>query len=106
MSVFSQVSRGRVVVGLAAVLAITLLSGTALAQSDSNPKWDLFVGYQYIHPGANVPAPFGDPNAPTAYKLPDMTRGAGAALTYNFDPHWGLEFDYGHNWEPTGNAEI
>lgn len=106
MSVFSRVSKGRVVVGLLAVLAGSLLSSTALAQSDSNPKWDWFVGYQYIHPGANVPAPFGDPNNPTPYKLPDMTRGLGTALTYNFDPHWGLEFDYGHNWEPTGNNEI
>ncbi len=98
MSASSPVSRGRVVVGLLVVLAVSLISSTAFAQSDSNPKWDLFVGYQYLHPGGTIPAPFGDPNAPTPFTLPDEWKGAGAALTYNFDPHWGLEFDWGHNW--------
>jgi len=84
--------------GFFALLAVVLISGSAVAQSDSNPKWDLFVGYQFLHPGATVPAPFGDPNNPTPYKLPDMPKGAGAALAYNFDAHWGLEFDLGQNW--------
>lgn len=75
-----------------------LLSGSSFAQSDSNPKWDLFAGYQWLHPGGNVPTPFGDFNAPTPFKVPDMSKGFGAALTYNFDPHWGMEFDLGQNW--------
>jgi len=82
-----------------AVVATTLASSVALAQSDTNPKWDLFLGYQYLHPGGSVPAPFGDPNNPTPYKLPDMTTGFGVAGTYNFDPHWGGELDFGHNWD-------
>jgi outer membrane protein OmpA-like peptidoglycan-associated protein len=80
------------------LLAVSLISSPAFAQSDSNPKWDLFVGYQWLHPGATVPAPFGDPNNPVPLKVPDMSKGLGAAFTYNFDPHWGLEFDFGHNW--------
>jgi hypothetical protein len=84
--------------GLVAILALVLFSGTALAQNDSTPKWDLFVGYQYLHPGVNVPAPFGDPNNPVSYTVPDMGKGFGTALTYNFDPHWGAEVDFGHNW--------
>ncbi|HKH99923.1 MAG TPA: OmpA family protein [Candidatus Sulfotelmatobacter sp.] len=82
---------------LFAVLAVVLISGVAFAQSDSNPKWDLFVGYQWLHPGANVPTPGGDPNNPTPYAVPDMSKGFGTALTYNFDPHWGAEFDFGYN---------
>jgi hypothetical protein len=31
-------------------------------------------------------------------KLSDMPSGLGAGLTYNFDRHWGLEGDYGENW--------
>lgn len=94
---------------LFALLAVFLISNSALAQSDSNPKWDLFVGYQYLNPGGTVPAPFGDPNNPTAYKIPAMAKGFGSSLTYNFDPHWGVEFDFGHNWgsgnyETTGSA--
>jgi len=109
MSVHSNASKGRVVIGLSVVLVVSLLSSPALAQSDSNPKYDIFVGYQWLHPGGTVPAPFGDPNNPTPFKIPDMTKGFGAAFTYNFDPHWGIEFDLGHNWgdsnyETTGSA--
>jgi len=93
------------VVGLFAVLSMAFISNFALAQSDSNPKTDLFVGYQYLHPGATVPAPFGDPSNPTAYQVPDMGKGFGAALTYNFDPHWGGEIDFGHNWT-SGSYEL
>ena len=63
-----------------------------------------FVGYQWLHPGGTVPAPFGDPANPTALKVPDMSKGFGSALTYNFDRHWGAEFDLGHNWG-SGNYE-
>ncbi len=96
-----------VVAGLCAILAVALLSSSVFAQSDSNPKWDVFAGYQYLHPGATVP--FGDPNNPVSYKVPDMNKGFGSALTYNFDPHWGLEFDFGYdagksNSETTGSV--
>jgi outer membrane protein OmpA-like peptidoglycan-associated protein len=88
-----------VLVSCLCILAAMIgLSISASAQSDSNPKYDIFVGYQWLHPGATVPAPFGDPNNPTPFKVPDMSPGFGAAFTYNFDPHWGAEFDLGHNW--------
>jgi len=86
------------------MLALILISSPAVAQSDSNPKWDLFVGYQWLHPGGSVPTPFGNPTSPVPFKIPDMSKGFGSALTYNFDPHWGLEFDFGHNWGD-GNYE-
>jgi outer membrane protein OmpA-like peptidoglycan-associated protein len=104
MSLRSNTITGCLVIGLLAVLAVSLISSPAIAQSDSNPKYDVFVGYQYLHPGATVPAPGGDPSNPTPFKLPDMTKGAGAAFTYNFDPHWGAEFDFGSNWGKSGEA--
>ncbi len=85
------------VAGVFVILAVLLISGSAFAQADSNPQWDAFIGYQYLHPGATVP--LGDPSNPSAYKVPDMARGIGTALTYNFDSHWGLETDFGHNWK-------
>jgi outer membrane protein OmpA-like peptidoglycan-associated protein len=91
--------RGRaLLIGFLVMFATILVSNTARAQNESNPKWDLFVGYQWAHPGITVPAPFGDPNNPTPFKVPDMAKGFGSAFTYNFDPHWGFEFDLGHNW--------
>ena len=105
MSACSSLSKARAVAGLLVVVAVSLVSSPARAQSDSNPKWDLFVGYQWLHPGGTVPTPFGDPNNPNPYKLQDMPKGFGSALTYNFDPHWGVEFDLGHNWG-NGNYEL
>jgi outer membrane protein OmpA-like peptidoglycan-associated protein len=102
MSLFSHLRKALVAVGLFVALAVTLTSTPALAQSDSNPKWDLFVGYQWLHPGGTVPAPFGDPTNPTPFNVPDMAKGLGSAVTYNFDAHWGLELDLGHNW---GNSD-
>jgi hypothetical protein len=97
MSRCSKLQKGRVAVGLLIALAVTLISSPAFAQSDSNPKVDVFVGYQWLHPGATVPAPGGDPNNPSPISLADSSKGGGVALTYNFDPHWGAEFDVGYN---------
>jgi outer membrane protein OmpA-like peptidoglycan-associated protein len=106
MSAYSKSHKGLTVIGLFVLLSLLLVTSAAFAQSDSspNPKWDLFVGYQWLHPGGSVPTPFGDPNNPTAIQVPDMGKGFGAAVTYNFDPHWGAEFDLGHNWG-SGNYE-
>ncbi len=98
MTVRSDANKGRAGIVVLVVLAVSLISTTAFAQSESNPKWDVFAGYQFLHPGGTVPAPFGSALSPTPFKIPDMTKGFGGALTYNFDPHWGLEFDLGHNW--------
>jgi len=92
------------VAGLFAVLALALVSSSAIAQSDSTPKWDLFAGYQYLHPGGTVPAPNGTPGTSTPFAFPDMTKGLGVAFTYNFDSHWGLEGDTGYNWNSDQTA--
>lgn len=99
-------NKGRVVIfGLLFTLAVSLLSSPAFAQSDSTPpKWDLFVGYQWLHPGGQVPTPFSDFNNPTPYTVPDMPHGFGFSATYNFDAHWGLEGDIGHNWAERGSG--
>jgi outer membrane protein OmpA-like peptidoglycan-associated protein len=86
------------------VLMAVALSCAAFAQSDVNPKWDIFVGYQYLHPGITIPAAFSDPDNPTPFSVPDMSKGIGSALTYNFDPHWGAEFDVGQNWGSGNDA--
>ena len=104
MSHSSKFSKRRLFISLLAILAVSLISLPAFSQSDTNPKWDLFVGYQWLHPGGTVPAAFGNFNSPTPYQIPDMSPGFGSAITYNFDPHWGAEADFGHNWG-SGNYE-
>ena len=94
-----------VLVVLLAVTAVVMFSTSALAQSDSTPKWDVFAGYQYLNPGGTVPL-IGDPNNPVAFKLPGMAEGAGGAFTYNFSPHVGLETDFGYNRDSnSGSSE-
>ncbi len=39
-------------------LAVGLLSAAAIAQEEDTPKVDIFLGYQWLHPGGTVPAPF------------------------------------------------
>ncbi|MGA7217454.1 MAG: OmpA family protein [Candidatus Sulfotelmatobacter sp.] len=109
MSVRSAGHKGRLLISLFTIVAGLFLPSPASAQSDANPKWDLFLGYQWLHPGGSVPAAFGDPNNPTPFVVPDMGKGFGSSLTYNFDPHFGLEADLGHNWgsgdyETTGSV--
>jgi outer membrane protein OmpA-like peptidoglycan-associated protein len=82
-----------------AMLTVVLLSAATLAQDVETPKYELFVGYQWLHPGGSVPAPFGDYNAPTKMTLPDMPAGFGTAFTYNFQKYFGLEGDFGYNWD-------
>ena len=75
MSLCSKFSKSRLLIGLLVILAVSLISFPAFSQSDANPKWDLFVGYQWLHPGGTVPAPFGDFNNP--YALQDSRHGTG-----------------------------
>src|ERR1700693_2647280 len=81
------------------MLIVVLLSAVTLAQDVETPKYEIFVGYQWLHPGGAVPAPFGNYNAPTKLVLPDMPLGFGAAFTYNFQEYFGLEGDFGTNWD-------
>jgi outer membrane protein OmpA-like peptidoglycan-associated protein len=82
-----------------AAIAVLCMAGTLPAQEPEVPKWDLFVGYQWLHPGGNVPSRFSSLTAPTAFQVPDMAKGFGITLTRNFDKNWGFEGDVGHNWD-------
>jgi hypothetical protein len=81
------------------MLTVVLLSAVTLAQDVETPKYEVFAGYQWLHPGGFVPVPFGNYNAPNGMKLPDMPEGFGASFTYNFQKYFGLEGDFGHNWD-------
>ena len=82
--------------------AFAQTGSTTKVSSDSTPKWDLFAGYQYTFPGGTVPQVPSNPAAPVPFTLPDMARGGGSALTYNFDPHWGAEVDGGYSRDGQG----
>lgn len=66
-----------------------------MSSDDSYPKAELFVGYQWLNPGGDIPT---TSVPPVAFKLPSITQGVGTNLTYNFTKYWGLEGNYGGDW--------
>ncbi|MGH9528412.1 MAG: hypothetical protein ACRD2S_00665 [Terriglobales bacterium] len=80
------------------LLVAVLMSISALAQNDATPKTQVFIGYQWLNPGGNVPAAGQPFNFPISVEVPSMPYGLGLAYTYNFAPHFGMEGDYGLNW--------
>lgn len=91
------------IAGLFAMFVLAVMSAPAWAQSDT-PKFDVFAGYQWLHPGATVPIDTGNPESPNPFQLPDMAKGIGGAFTYNFDQHWGLETDFGYSRDSHSSA--
>src|SRR5207248_6605528 len=88
-----------IVAALALMSLAVFFSPTSLrAQDDQSSKYDLFVGYQWLHPGGDAPIPGTQAN-PASAKIPDMPKGFGASLTYNFNQNFGCEGDFGHNWD-------
>ncbi len=62
------------------------------------PKWEVFVGYQWLNPGGNVPDQTPPPAGPLAIQLKSLDKGIGASLSYNFTRYFSLEASYGGNW--------
>jgi len=79
------------------ICAVLLMVSGATAQDNSTPKYDIFLGYQWVHPGITVGSLAGSPPALMGLKLPDMPKGGGGAITYNFSPRLGFEGDIGVN---------
>jgi outer membrane protein OmpA-like peptidoglycan-associated protein len=99
MPIHKKTQGGRV--SFFALLSVALLLGvcaSAFAQDEDVPKYEIFVGYQWLHPGGNVPTPGQPATAPIPLNLRDMGAGAGGSFTYNFAKYIGLTGDYGHNW--------
>ncbi len=91
----------------ALVLALVLIAMPALltAQSDQTPpKAELFVGYQWLNPGGDVPDHTPPPTGPLPFHLPSIAQGFGTSLAYNFTSNLALEGSYGGDWNR--NASI
>src|SRR5262249_28994580 len=102
MSCRSKSARKRALSGILLTLALAVVSAAVQAQDQPTPKADVFVGYQWLNPGATVPAPSNPSSAPVPFQLKDMAKGFGGAVAYNFDRHFALEVDLGHNWGDQG----
>src|SRR6202167_6818824 len=63
-----------------------------MTSDDGVPKWDLFLGYQWLNPGGNVT----DANSPpNSVQMPSLVKGFTTSLSYNFTKIFALEGNYG-----------
>ena len=99
MSSHSYNPCGRVAVMRLAVVAVLCSVGTlAAAQDQPHPKWEIFGGYSFFDPGANVHGMLPGGVEPVSSRLESNPRGAGASVTYNFNRWLGLTLDASTHW--------
>jgi hypothetical protein len=99
MSSHSHNPCSRVAVMRLAVVAVLCSIGTlAAAQDQPAPKWELYGGYSFFHPGADVHGLLPGGISPVSSRLEPNPRGAGLSLTYDFNRWFGLTLDASTNW--------
>src|SRR6202158_5462193 len=97
---------GRVMAMLPAMLAVLSMFATlAAAQDQPAPKWELYGGYSFFHPGADLHAQLPGALLPLSSRLEANPRGAGASLTYNFNRWFGWTLDTSTHWG-SGEATV
>src|SRR3984957_17180511 len=97
MSSQSKRLSGRVLAVLGLIASLSLLCTPASAQDQPAPKWELFGGYSFWYPGADVHGLLPGGLIPVSSRLESNPRGAGASLTYNFNRWMGLTGDISAN---------
>jgi outer membrane protein OmpA-like peptidoglycan-associated protein len=84
---------------LTAMIAVLCTFATlAAAQDQPAPKWELYGGYSFFHPGADVHGQLPGALLPLSSRLEANPRGAGASLTYDFNRWFGLTLDTSIHW--------
>ena len=80
-------------------LVVLCSTGTlAVAQEQPAPKWELFGGYSFLYPGADVHGTLPPGSIPLSSHLDWNLRGAGASATYDFSRHFGITLDASDHW--------
>jgi outer membrane protein OmpA-like peptidoglycan-associated protein len=85
------------------IAALFMLAALAAAQDQPAPKVELFGGYTFFYPGADVHGQLPGALFPISSRLESNPRGAGASITYDFNRWFGLTLDTSTNW---GSGEI
>ncbi len=99
MSSQSKSHLGRVLAMLPAMIAVLCTFATlAAAQDQPAPKWELFGGYSFFHPGADVHGQLPGALFPLSSRLEANPRGIGVSATYNFNRWLGLTLDTSTHW--------
>jgi outer membrane protein OmpA-like peptidoglycan-associated protein/opacity protein-like surface antigen len=106
MSSQSKSHPGRVLAMLTATIAVLCtFAALAAAQDQPAPKWELYGGYSFFHPGADVHGQLPGALLPLSSRLEANPRGAGASITYDFNNWFGLTLDTSTHWG-SGEASL
>jgi hypothetical protein len=99
MSTHFKSHPGRISAMLAGTLALLCCVATlSVAQDQPTPKWEIYGGYSFFHPGGDIHGvrPLG--LFPLSSRMEVNPRGAGASGTYNFNRWFGLTLDASTHW--------
>jgi len=83
---------------LAVVAVLCGVATLAAAQDQPAPKWELFGGYSFVYPHADVHGVLPAGVLPVSSPLESNPRGAGASITYDFNRWFGLTLDTSTHW--------
>ena len=94
---------------LALIAALSCVGTAAAAQDQPVPKWELFGGYSFLYPNADLHVLLPGGLLPVSSPLESNPRGVGGSLTYDFNRWFGLTLDGSTHWgsgETTLGKEI
>jgi outer membrane protein OmpA-like peptidoglycan-associated protein len=90
---------GRLLAMLPATIAVLCVFGAlAAAQDQPAPKWELYGGYSFWYPGADVHGTLPLGLVPLTSRLESNPRGAGLSATYNLSRWFGFTLDTSTHW--------
>ena len=91
---------GRVLVMLlpATMVVLCAFGSVAAAQDKPVPKWELYGGYSFLYPGADIHGTLPLGLVPLTSRLESNPRGAGLSATFNFNRWFGLTLDGSTHW--------
>jgi outer membrane protein OmpA-like peptidoglycan-associated protein len=99
MSSHSYESHGRMTVIRVAIVAVLCgVTTLAAAQDRPTPKWELYGGYSFVYPNADVHALLPGGLLPVSSPLESNPRGVGGSITYDFNRWFGLTLDGSTHW--------
>jgi outer membrane protein OmpA-like peptidoglycan-associated protein len=88
----------RALLSMVLVAMVSSIGPLAGAQDPPAPKWELYGGYSFFYPHADVHGQLPDGLFPVSSRLESNPRGAGAGITYNFNRWFGLSGDLSGHW--------
>jgi outer membrane protein OmpA-like peptidoglycan-associated protein len=82
----------------AMIAVLCTFAALAAAQDQPAPKWELYGGYSYFYPHAEIHGLLPGALQPLSSRLESNPRGAGASVTYDFNRWFGLTLDTSAHW--------